>query len=131
MITADENPFTIEEAHFVNAKFYQKKKRDGLQPREELEASKAAQPSHPSKDEEVIEALKGLTLPLTHAKKVPSTMLKGFVIPVQGPKIEHGTINSKAYDLLVKAGYDPTKDAAMDKLPPKVTESKVNGMNES
>ncbi|GAA0177937.1 hypothetical protein LIER_29771 [Lithospermum erythrorhizon] len=30
----------------------------------------------------------------------------------------------KAYDLLLKAGYDPTKDAIMGKLPPEVAEIK-------
>ncbi|GAA0166490.1 hypothetical protein LIER_21632 [Lithospermum erythrorhizon] len=87
---------------------------------EEPEAPKAAQSCHPNQEEEVIEALKGLTLPLTQAKKVTSTTLQGFVTPVQGPKIEHGTMSPKAYDLLVKAGYDPTEDTAIGKLPPKV-----------
>ncbi|GAA0155693.1 hypothetical protein LIER_13366 [Lithospermum erythrorhizon] len=64
-IQADENPFTVEKAHFVDTKFYQRKKTDELQPKPE--APKTAQPSHPNKEEEVIEALKGLTLPLTQA----------------------------------------------------------------
>ncbi|GAA0163238.1 hypothetical protein LIER_19150 [Lithospermum erythrorhizon] len=46
--------------------------------------------------------------------------LKGFLTPVQGPKLERGTMNPRAYDLLVKEGYDPTKDAAMGKFIPEV-----------
>ncbi|GAA0154131.1 hypothetical protein LIER_37805 [Lithospermum erythrorhizon] len=117
-IKADKKPFTIEEAHFSDAKFYQKKKTDGLQPKEESEAPKAAQSSPPNKEEEVIKAIKGLTLPLTQAERVASTTLKGFVTPV----------HPKAYDLLVKADYDPTKDAPMGKSTPEV---KTHGLNET
>ncbi|GAA0167080.1 hypothetical protein LIER_22093 [Lithospermum erythrorhizon] len=52
---------------------------------EEPEAPKVAQPNHPSIDEEVIEALEGLMLPLTQAKEVASTTLKGFMTPVTIP----------------------------------------------
>ncbi|GAA0163119.1 hypothetical protein LIER_39527 [Lithospermum erythrorhizon] len=97
-------------------------------PTERLEAPKAIQPSHPDKEIEVIETLKGLMLQLTQAEKVASTMLKGFMTPVQGSKIEHGTMNPKAYDLLVKAGYDPMKDATMSRSTPEV---KVHGLNET
>ncbi|GAA0141576.1 hypothetical protein LIER_02693 [Lithospermum erythrorhizon] len=127
-IKADENPFTTEEAHFADAKFYQRNMTDGLQPTERPEAPKEAQPSHHDREGEVIEALKKLTLPLTQAEKVVSTTLKGFVTLVQEPKIEHGTINPKAYDLLVKVGYDPTKDAAMSRPTPEV---KAHGLNET
>ncbi|GAA0139575.1 hypothetical protein LIER_01092 [Lithospermum erythrorhizon] len=117
-----------EEAHFADAKFYQRKKMDGPQPRDGEEAPKETQPSHPNKEEEVIETIKGLTLLLTQVEKVASTTLKGFVTPVQGPKIEHGTMNPKAYNLLVKAGYDPTKDAAMGKS---TLEVKTHGLNKT
>ncbi|GAA0182858.1 hypothetical protein LIER_30442 [Lithospermum erythrorhizon] len=43
---------------------------------------------------------------------------------MQGPKIEHRTMNPKTYDLLFKVGYDPTEDVAMGKLPVEVTDSK-------
>ncbi|GAA0146006.1 hypothetical protein LIER_06057 [Lithospermum erythrorhizon] len=95
-IKVDENPFTTEEAHFSDAKFYQRKKTD-------------------------------IPQPLTQVEKVVSTTLKGFVTRVQGPKIEHGTMNPLAYDLLVKEGYDPTKDAAMSKSVPKVKPHGLNG----
>ncbi|GAA0158685.1 hypothetical protein LIER_15643 [Lithospermum erythrorhizon] len=111
-----------------DAKFYQKRKTDGLQPTERLEAPKPAQPSHPNIGEKVIAALKGLTLPLNQVEKVASTTHKGFVTAVQGPNIKHRTMNPKAYDLLVKAGYDPTKDAAMSRPTPEV---KVHGLNET
>ncbi|GAA0180979.1 hypothetical protein LIER_30182 [Lithospermum erythrorhizon] len=101
---------------------------DGLQPKKEQEAPKAAQPHYPNKEIEVIEALKGLTLPLTQEENVASTILKGFVTPVQEPKIELRTVNPKAYDFLVKVGYDPTKDAAMGKSTPEV---KTHGLNET
>ncbi|GAA0156748.1 hypothetical protein LIER_14163 [Lithospermum erythrorhizon] len=38
--------------------------------------------------------------------------------------------NPKAYDHLVKVGYDPTKDVGMGKLPPEVTKNQMHGMNE-
>ncbi|GAA0184415.1 hypothetical protein LIER_31703 [Lithospermum erythrorhizon] len=79
-------------------------------------------------DKEGIGALKGLALPLTQAKKIASTPLKGFVTPVQVLKIEHEMMSPKAYDLLAKVGYDPTKDVVMGKLPPDVTESKIHGL---
>ncbi|GAA0163540.1 hypothetical protein LIER_39616 [Lithospermum erythrorhizon] len=127
-IKEDENPFTTEEAHFADAKIYQRKKMDSPQPKEGAEAPKAVQPKPPNKEEEVIEAHKGLTLPLIQGEKVASTTLKGFVTPVEGPKIEHGTMNPKAYDLLVKEGYDPTKDATMSRSVPEVKE---HGLNEN
>ncbi|GAA0155692.1 hypothetical protein LIER_13365 [Lithospermum erythrorhizon] len=42
-------------------------------------------------------------------------------------------MNSKAYDLLVlvKVGYDPTKDETMGKSVPEVTKSKSHGLNET
>ncbi|GAA0184903.1 hypothetical protein LIER_32191 [Lithospermum erythrorhizon] len=104
---------------------------DGLQPWEDLEAPKTAQLSHPSKKEEVVEALKGLTFPLTQAEKVACTTLKGFMTPVQGPNIEHRTMKPKAYDLLVKLRYDPTKEATMGMLPREIIESKVERLNET
>ncbi|GAA0139071.1 hypothetical protein LIER_35023 [Lithospermum erythrorhizon] len=45
-----------------------------------------------------------------------------------GPKIEHGTINPKAYDLLVRVGYDPTKDAARSGSTPEI---KAHGLNKT
>ncbi|GAA0184177.1 hypothetical protein LIER_31465 [Lithospermum erythrorhizon] len=103
MIKADKNPLAIDESHFVDAKYYQRNKTSEAQPKEAQEAPKAAQPTHPNENEEVIEALKGLTLPLTQAEEVASTPLKGFFTLVQGSKIEYGMPNPKAYDLLVKA----------------------------
>ncbi|GAA0140286.1 hypothetical protein LIER_01665 [Lithospermum erythrorhizon] len=52
--------FTIEEAHFADVKFYQRKKMEEQQSTKRPEVPKTAQPNHPSKEEEVIEALKGL-----------------------------------------------------------------------
>ncbi|GAA0170903.1 hypothetical protein LIER_25063 [Lithospermum erythrorhizon] len=109
MIKDDENPSTIEESHFADAKYYQRKKTK----------------------EEVIKALEGLILPLTQVKKVASTPLKGSVTPVQWSKIEHRMLNPKADDLLVKTGSDLVKDVGMAKLPPEVTESKMHGLNKT
>ncbi|GAA0159357.1 hypothetical protein LIER_16151 [Lithospermum erythrorhizon] len=39
-------------------------------------------------------------------------------------------MSSKSYDLLVKAGYDPTKDSRMGKLPPEA-EGKIRGLNKT
>ncbi|GAA0172014.1 hypothetical protein LIER_25924 [Lithospermum erythrorhizon] len=47
------------------------------------------------------------------AYHVSALPLKGCVTPQEGPKTEHDTMNPKAYDLLLKAGYDPTKDKAI------------------
>ncbi|GAA0166762.1 hypothetical protein LIER_21847 [Lithospermum erythrorhizon] len=91
-IKADENPFTTEEAHVLDAKFYRRKMTEEPQPAVVPEAPKAAQPSHPNPGKEVIEALKGLKLPLTQVEKVVSSTLQGFVTPAQGPKIEHGNM---------------------------------------
>ncbi|GAA0169277.1 hypothetical protein LIER_23800 [Lithospermum erythrorhizon] len=106
MIKANENPFTVEESYFANAKYYQRKKMKEAQPKEVLEAPKGAQQIHLSINEEVIKAPKGLTLPLTQAKKVASTPLKVFVTSVH-----------------------PTKDAYRGKLPPEGIEDKVHGLN--
>ncbi|GAA0156749.1 hypothetical protein LIER_14164 [Lithospermum erythrorhizon] len=84
MIKADKNMFAIEESHFANAKYYQRKKTLKGQLKEAQEAPRASQPTHPSANEEVIEALKGLTLPLTQAEEVASAPLEGFVTLVQG-----------------------------------------------
>ncbi|GAA0181216.1 hypothetical protein LIER_30217 [Lithospermum erythrorhizon] len=53
----------------------------------------------------------------SHPKKEEEAMAK-----------DHGTMNPKAYDLLVKAGYDPTKDATVGKATP---EFKKSGLNET
>ncbi|GAA0143526.1 hypothetical protein LIER_04192 [Lithospermum erythrorhizon] len=81
-------------------------------PKEEPKAPKAARPSQPSREEEIVEALNRLMLRLTQTGKVASMTLKSFGTPVQGPKIKHGTMNPKTYDLLVKGstagpGYIP------------------------
>ncbi|GAA0164475.1 hypothetical protein LIER_20099 [Lithospermum erythrorhizon] len=74
----------------------------------------------PRKDDELTKKLEGLALPPTQLEKVVSMPLKGFV----PPKVEHGTMGPKAYDLLVKAGYDPKEGKALGDFPPKVTGDK-------
>ncbi|GAA0170041.1 hypothetical protein LIER_24391 [Lithospermum erythrorhizon] len=69
-IKADENPLTIKESYFADAKYHKRKKTSQVQPKEVQEALRESQPPHPSANEEVIEALKGLTLPLTQPEEV-------------------------------------------------------------
>ncbi|GAA0175801.1 hypothetical protein LIER_41978 [Lithospermum erythrorhizon] len=76
-----------------------------------------------------MKALKGLTLPLTQLEKVASAPLKGFVPPASGPKVEHGTMEPKAYDHLVKAGYDPKKGKTLGKLSQEVASDKGHNLN--
>ncbi|GAA0166579.1 hypothetical protein LIER_21703 [Lithospermum erythrorhizon] len=83
------------------------------------------------KDDELTKALEGLTLPLAYLVKVASAPLKGFVPPASGSKDEHGTMGPKAYDLLVKAGYDPKEGKTLGELPPEVMDDKVHGLNET
>ncbi|GAA0173894.1 hypothetical protein LIER_27401 [Lithospermum erythrorhizon] len=65
------------------------------------------------------------------APKVPSTPLKGFIPPASGPKFEHGTMGTKAYNLLVKVRFNPEENKVIGKLPPEVTGSKVHGLNKT
>ncbi|GAA0151194.1 hypothetical protein LIER_37242 [Lithospermum erythrorhizon] len=127
-VKADENPFAVEESHFADAKYYKKKGKS-----QHEERPKAPQvllvPQETTLDlqegeEDLVQAFKGLTLPLTQPEKVVTTPLKGFMTPKEGPEIEHGTIGPKAYDLLLKAGYDPAKDKAIGQLPPEVINNK-------
>ncbi|GAA0173347.1 hypothetical protein LIER_41510 [Lithospermum erythrorhizon] len=67
------------------------------------------------KDDELTKALERLTLPLTQLEKVASTSLEGFVAPVSGSEVEHGTMGPKAYALLVKAGYDSKEGKTLGK----------------
>ena len=91
---------------------------------------------------EKVEALKDLTIPLTKIDtiKIEKPVLKGFVQPKNGPKVEHGTLPSKrteegfdpnAYKLLAKAGYNPQSQNSLGKLIPKISESKIHGLNET
>ncbi|GAA0159145.1 hypothetical protein LIER_15994 [Lithospermum erythrorhizon] len=82
-------------------------------------------------EEDLIQAFKGFTLPLTQPEKVVKTPLNGFVTPKKGPKIEDEIMGPKAYDLLLKAGYDPAKDKAMGQLPLEVTNNKIHGLNDT
>ncbi|GAA0143346.1 hypothetical protein LIER_35728 [Lithospermum erythrorhizon] len=107
--------FTIEESHFTDATYYQRKKTNQPQPKEVSKVPKVVHQNHSSVDEEIIRALKGLTLPLMHSEKVTSTR----------------SLNPKTYDILVKASYDATKDVVMGKLPLEVTDRKVHGPNET
>ncbi|GAA0170942.1 hypothetical protein LIER_25093 [Lithospermum erythrorhizon] len=47
------------------------------------------------------------------APQVVTLPLKGFVTPKEGPKVEHETMDPKAYDLFLEDDYDPIKDQAM------------------
>ncbi|GAA0144320.1 hypothetical protein LIER_04802 [Lithospermum erythrorhizon] len=120
-IKADENPFTVKESHFTKAKYYQKKKIIEPQKLEASEIPRVELLILPRKDDELTKALEGLTLPLTRLEKVALAPLNGFVAPASGSKIEHGTMGPKAYDLLVKAGYDPKEGKTLGELPPEVT----------
>ncbi|GAA0155095.1 hypothetical protein LIER_12908 [Lithospermum erythrorhizon] len=103
---ADENPFTVEESHFADAKYYQKKKENEPQPHEVQEEHKVLE-------------------------KVVAAPLNGFVALVNGQKVEHATMRQKTYDILVKAGYDPTEDKSMGQFPHEVTGDKVHGLKET
>ncbi|GAA0147060.1 hypothetical protein LIER_06855 [Lithospermum erythrorhizon] len=46
-------------------------------------------------------------------------------------KVEYGTMGPRAYDLLVKPGYDPEEGKTLGELPPKVTGDKVHGLNKT
>ncbi|GAA0171787.1 hypothetical protein LIER_25742 [Lithospermum erythrorhizon] len=82
-------------------------------------------------EEDLVQAFKYLTLPFTQPEKVVTSPLKGFVTPKEGPKIEHGTMGPKAYDLLLKAEYDPIKDKIIGQLPPEVISNKTHGLNDT
>ncbi|GAA0138456.1 hypothetical protein LIER_00203 [Lithospermum erythrorhizon] len=88
---------------------------------EDLQQSRIIIQALQEAEEDLVQAFKGLTLLLTQHEKVVTSPLKGFVTPRKGPKIEHGTMGPKAYDLLLKAGYDPAKDKVMGQLPPEAT----------
>ncbi|GAA0154979.1 hypothetical protein LIER_12811 [Lithospermum erythrorhizon] len=93
--------------------------------------SQTATSSLPKVEEDIVEALKGLTLPLTQPDKVAASPLKGFVTPQEGPKIKHDTMGPKAYDLLLKADNDPIRDKAKGQVPPEVTSNKVYGLKDT
>ncbi|GAA0145399.1 hypothetical protein LIER_42857 [Lithospermum erythrorhizon] len=71
-----------------------------------------------------------MTLPLTRPDKVAALLLKGFVTPQEGPKMEHGIMDTKGYDLLLNVGYDPTKEKAIGQLSPEITCDKVHELND-
>ncbi|GAA0159754.1 hypothetical protein LIER_16460 [Lithospermum erythrorhizon] len=133
MVNADENPFTVEKAHFVDAKYYKKKtkpqyKEHPKAPQVPLSPQTAALALQ-KEEEDIVKTIKCLTLPLTYPEKVATLPLKGFLTPQERPKAEYGSMDSKAYDLLLKADYDPSKDKAMRQLSPEVIGDKVHGMN--
>ncbi|GAA0156376.1 hypothetical protein LIER_13889 [Lithospermum erythrorhizon] len=116
-VKAEKNPFIVEKSHFADAKYYKKKNKpqdiEGPETPQMPLAFQTATPALQKSEEDIIEVLKRLTLPLTQPEKVAASPLKGFVTPQEGPKIEHDTMGPKAYDLLLKAEYDPIKDKAM------------------
>ncbi|GAA0145342.1 hypothetical protein LIER_05560 [Lithospermum erythrorhizon] len=112
-IKADENCFTVEESHFAYAKYYQKKKANERQPHERPEMPEMVTLILHSEDNEIAKELHGLTMPLTHLEKVVLTPLKGFVVPVNGQKVQHETMEPKVYDLLGKADYEIMEDKSM------------------
>ncbi|GAA0153191.1 hypothetical protein LIER_11493 [Lithospermum erythrorhizon] len=135
IVKADKNSFVIEESHFADAKYYKKKDKSHQE-----KGPKAPQvPPSPQEvtstlqevEKYLVQAFKGLTLLLTQPEKVVMTPLKGFMTPKEGPKIEHGTMGPKAYDLLLKASYDPAKDKATGQPPPEVKNSKIHGLNDT
>ncbi|WRX10057.1 Integrase [Theobroma cacao] len=145
-VIANAKPFTTAEAHLVDAKFYlestfveevQSKgdqgNDEGQSPRE-----KGKKPFLCTKENnDLIEGLKNLTLPLTSLEesKFTKSPLKGFVRPTKGPLVKHDDFPSQrangfdpnAYKLLIRAGYkqeevsklvhkpsEPTKETSQD-----------------
>ncbi|GAA0163877.1 hypothetical protein LIER_19646 [Lithospermum erythrorhizon] len=129
MVKADETPFTVEKYHFDDNKYYRKKNKpqhkEGPEALQMPLASQIATSALQKVEEDIVEALKGLTLPVT---QLPPP--KGFVTLKEGPQMEHVTMGPKSFDLLRKADYDFTKDKAMGQLPPEVIGDKVHRLND-
>ncbi|KAI3453509.1 hypothetical protein Pfo_010172 [Paulownia fortunei] len=115
-VLGDDKPFTEAESHFADAKYY-------LEDLKKLKAKDS--PAHEkSKQQNDGWPLKELVLPLTklNAEKLSSQPLEGFVRPTQEAETEHGVciriqntkcFDSKAYKLLVKAGYNPKESSVL------------------
>ncbi|XP_073120324.1 uncharacterized protein [Henckelia pumila] len=140
-VLGDDKPFTKAESHFADAKYYFENEKtsriEECSPHREPEG----QDDEKSKIKEALEVhkdqskgklpvqeenpLKKMVLPLTKLdEKRPSII--GFVRPTQGAEVEHGEYSElqnakgfdpKAYKLLVKAGYNPSENLTLGKLP--------------
>ena len=117
-IVADSKPFSIAEAHFIDAKFYLESAfvEDVQYVFDEMKQSNEKNlASSSSEENEISQGLKNLILPLTNLddSKVFKPPLKVFVRPMEEPLVEHGDLPShrvkgfdpNTYRLFVKAGY--------------------------
>ncbi|GAA0173820.1 hypothetical protein LIER_27356 [Lithospermum erythrorhizon] len=132
-VKADENPFAIEESHFADGKYYKKRSKpqheEGSEAPQTTSSPQTTISTLQEAEEDLVQAFKGLTLPLAQPEKVARSPLKTFVRLKEGPNIEHGSMGLKTYDHLLKAGYDPIKDKATRQLPPEVADNKAHGLN--
>ncbi|KAL0284681.1 UNVERIFIED_CONTAM: hypothetical protein Scaly_2841400 [Sesamum calycinum] len=102
-VLGDNKPFTEARSHFADAKYYIK------------------------------DAKKEKEINMKQPSKPP---LKGFVPSTQEEEVGHEALaihekgfDLKAFNLLIKIGYDPKEKLSLGKLPPEATGKKLHGLN--
>ncbi|KAK4389806.1 hypothetical protein Sango_2317600 [Sesamum angolense] len=135
-VLGDNKPFTEAESHFIDTKYYiedAKKGKEVFPPEEPKSCNNQDTRKNDSSTLEV-ELSKDLTLLLTQINvKQP---LKGFVPSTQEEEREHVALaidekgfDPKAFNLFIKAGYDPKEKLSLGRLPPEATGKKLHGLN--
>ncbi|KAL7152972.1 hypothetical protein ABFS83_04G134500 [Erythranthe nasuta] len=133
-ILADDKPFTEAEDHFADAKYYLDDEKT-VKAKEILPVEEPKRRNNQDNAPLACEALKDLMFPLTpiDEKRSTSQPPKGFVHPTEGTQEECEEFSESqmtkcfgpnAYKLLVKAGFNPRKDATLGRLPAEVVGEK-------
>ena len=99
-VVVDAKPFTVEKAHYIDAKFYLKDVpvEDAWPTFHTTQQSKQKGKKVAFKKErEITKGLKNLTLPLTSLEesKISKHPLKGFVTPLKALMVEHGDLSTQ------------------------------------
>ncbi|KAL0352223.1 UNVERIFIED_CONTAM: hypothetical protein Scaly_1611000 [Sesamum calycinum] len=139
-VLGDSKPFTEDESHFADAKYYiedAKKGKEVMYPEEQRSYNSQSIRKIDSSSIKV-ELSKGLTFPLTqiNMKQQSKPPLKEFVPSTREEEGGHKALaidekgfDPKAFKLLIKARYNPKKNLKLGKLPPEATSKKLRGLN--
>ncbi|KAL0434026.1 UNVERIFIED_CONTAM: hypothetical protein Slati_2736900 [Sesamum latifolium] len=139
-VLGDSKPFIKVESHFVDAKYYIEgaKKEKEILPSEEPKSYSNQSTRKNDSSTIKVELPKDLILPLTqiNLKQPSKPPLKGFMPSTEEEEkghvalaIDEKGLDSKAFKLLVKAGYNPKEKSSLEKLPPEATGKMLHGLN--
>ncbi|KAK4380936.1 hypothetical protein Sango_3016400 [Sesamum angolense] len=139
-VLGDNKSFTEVESHFADAKYYIKDAKKGKEvlPSEEPKSCNNQNTRKNNSSTLKVELSKDLTFSLTqiNLKQPSKPPLKGFVPSTQEEEGGHEALaidekgfNPKAFELLIKARYNPKEKLSLGKLPPEATGKKLHGLN--